>query len=189
MKIIEVGPGNKPAYKHSVDDEVYLVDVVERKNIDHIMRWGVDPFPIEDNYFDVFYAAHVIEHVAWFKVPSALKEAARILRPGGTIELHTVDFQILVQAYLDKSAKDNWSAGGKNKDGDFMTWINSRAISTGQYLGTIGDESFHKSLFDYEYLKRLLERSGFANTKRVGAPRGREKHGVINMGVSAICQS
>jgi predicted SAM-dependent methyltransferase len=185
MKAIEVGPGNKPA---PLGDDVTLVDVIHRKNVDFVLRWGVDSFPFANNEFDYFYASHVIEHVAWFAVPRALDEAARILKPGGTIELHTVDFGVLIEAYFDRSAKDTWTAGGKNKDGDFMTWINSRAISTGQYQSSVGDESFHKALFDYGYLKRLLQRSGFGDVRKTGKPKGPEKHGLINLGVTAICQ-
>ncbi|MBE6501052.1 MAG: glycosyltransferase [Methanobrevibacter thaueri] len=63
------------------DIEYHPVDVSDEKwHIEEIV--DVQDIPYEDNYFDLIYCSHVLEHVPDDK--KALSELYRVLKPGGT---------------------------------------------------------------------------------------------------------
>lgn len=57
------------------------------------------PFP--DQYFQVIYSSHFLEHVPVEKVQQLLRDWRRLLKPGGKIRLVLPDFQILARRYLE----------------------------------------------------------------------------------------
>ena len=148
--------------------------------VDHKCTWGQQPLPFEDNTVDELYASHVIEHIPWFLTDDALAEAFRVLRPGGLIELHTIDFAKLVMSYNLKSSLDQWTCHGLN-DGHPMKWLASRLFAYGR---THADVNWHKAVFDHPYLVECLEKAGFTAMLPAIEPRGSEKHGVVNFGVT-----
>lgn len=172
---VEIGPG-----PDRLGDDWVTVGVND--GVDHRRLWGTHTLPFDDNSVDEFYASHVIEHIPWWLVESALSEAARVIRPGGTIEIHTIDFRAVVDRYIFGSCGD-WT----DKDGiageEPMIWVASRVFSHGK---TYADVQWHKSCFDRPYLTRLLTDAGFVEIEDAGEPRGPEKHGVSNMGVRAV---
>ncbi|MFC4033177.1 class I SAM-dependent methyltransferase [Streptomyces polygonati] len=76
---------------------VYLVDGVHRFTQLDIG----DPLPFDDAAVDWIYAEHLIEHVPLGTVIGWLREARRVLRPGGVLRLTTPDLERYVQGYLD----------------------------------------------------------------------------------------
>lgn len=68
------------------------------------------PLPIESDCAEVVYSSHTIEHVSDEAVANMLKEAYRILKPGGYIRLTTPDITLNYNAY-------------KTDDRTFWTWI------------------------------------------------------------------
>jgi predicted SAM-dependent methyltransferase len=178
LRKLEIGP--RPG---RMGPEWSTVGLDTNDYTDHICIWGVQTLPFEDGTFDEVYASHVIEHVPWWRVVDALKDAFRVLKSGGGIELHTVDFSVLVTHYLNKTKADGWKGGGKNADGHPTTWLASRLFSYGDYFH---DPQWHHSLFDADYLAYCIERAGFVRPERCGPPRGPEKHGVIDLGMKAV---
>lgn len=55
-----------------VNDDIIKPDVVVTNH---------DPYPFADNYFDVLYVGHVLEHMPWDKVELFLNELSRIAKP------------------------------------------------------------------------------------------------------------
>lgn len=172
---VEIGPG-----KHPLGDDWTTVGTA---GSDHECLWGMQRLPFDDDSVDEIYASHVIEHVPWWRTQSAIDEAFRVLRPGGTIELHTIDFAKVVELYLRGEAADGWDERDDVPHGEFMYWVSSRIFSYGQ---SFSDPQWHKALLDRPYLKRILTRAGFAEIEDAGEPRGAEKHGVSNMGIRAV---
>lgn len=66
----------------------YDVDLEERN------RW-----PIETESYDLVYSSHTLEHLTDETVEHTLKEAFRILSPGGTIRLNVPDLNVACRAY------------------------------------------------------------------------------------------
>ncbi|MDD5440223.1 MAG: methyltransferase domain-containing protein [Candidatus Omnitrophica bacterium] len=74
------------------------VDIDPASDADVIHDLEIFPYPFQDNYADAIYAKHIIEHV---KNPAGLiREAHRILKPGGTVYIETPHFSNYV-AYAE----------------------------------------------------------------------------------------
>jgi hypothetical protein len=158
-------------------------------NVDHKCVWGYHKLPFDDGTVDEVYACHVIEHIPWWAVPDAVYDAFRIIRPGGTIEIHTIDFAKVVDRYLAGSCGD-WEGREDLTGSEPMLWVAARLISYGGAPGSPEwaheDANWHRSILDGPYLHRLLTDAGFDPPTDAGEPRGPEKHGVANIGVKAV---
>jgi len=62
-----------------------------------LRRDGSLPFP--DDSFDSVYSAHTIEHLDERSLMSLMREARRVLRPGGRLRIETPDAERVVSAY------------------------------------------------------------------------------------------
>lgn len=171
MKRLEIGPG-----EHPLGPEWDTLDCCGEPTIKS--EWG-KPLPISDGVYDECYSSHCIEHVPWYQVTVALAEVFRVLKPGGTFEVHTVDFGKVARHYSDEFAPDRWDAGGLNRPFHWMRWISGRVFA----YEKDGQQNWHRSLFDYDYLRDCLREAGFVNIEDVDEPRGREKHANINLGM------
>ena len=60
------------------------------------------PLPIEADTAEIIYSSHTIEHINDDAVLNMLKEAYRVLKPGGCIRLTTPDAWLEYQAYLKR---------------------------------------------------------------------------------------
>lgn len=83
MRQLEIGP-----HKRRIEG-FETVDIVRSPLVDHVADCRKLPFPA--NTFDLVYASHVIEHIEWTDVERTIAEWARIVKPGGKLEVHTVD--------------------------------------------------------------------------------------------------
>jgi len=61
--------------------------------------------PFEDNCFDVVYSSHYIEHLSEYNAKFVLKEAHRILKPGGILCLIDLDYNCLSHYNIPKKLK------------------------------------------------------------------------------------
>lgn len=180
MLCLEIGPGSGPAKPAAGEEWQTLTADITKKADYHAVWGGNGKLPIESDKFDLVYASHVIEHVAWYRVHDALREVYRILRPGGNLEVWTVDFRYVVQCYLDNKLGDNWRR--YNPQSDPMLWVNGRIFAYNQDDGQ--GLNFHKSCFDERHLIKSMLTAGFRSPTRLTKPRG-EDHGKINLGIGA----
>jgi SAM-dependent methyltransferase len=116
---------------------------IDRKN-------GFDAYPLKrthersgsmfaDNSVDEVIASHVLEHFSHQDSVKALQEWVRVLKPGGRIRLSVPDFAKCAQAYLD-----------------------GQEMPIAGYVmgGQTDDDDFHKTLFDEQRLRQLMEFCG-----------------------------
>lgn len=83
-RVLDVGCGDKPYRAMFANASEYLgIDVAEG-GADFVVA-PYDPFPFENDAFDVVFATQVIEHVE--NLQHTLGEIARVCRPGGLIVL------------------------------------------------------------------------------------------------------
>jgi len=181
LKCLEIGPGDGAA-THGLDEIWETLTANPRTSATFHAHWGYETLPILDETYDLVYASHVIEHIAWYKTVGALKDVYRILQDDGVIELWTVDFAYVVNRYLDGKMGDDWRR--YNPENSLMKWVNGRIFSYDQLEGH--ELNLHRACFDEKHLCWCLAEAGFSKPCRIVGeePRG-EDHGKVNMGVRA----
>lgn len=179
---LEIGPGPHP------QPGFLAVDVIPRPGVDCLGEATALPFA--SGSFKLLYASHIIEHVPWWQTDDALAEWRRVLIPGGTAEVWTVDAAKIARALLEVDAggptpirHDGWRR--HNPGSDPYRWINGRVFA---YGSTPGDPNWHKSLWTVKSLTAAFIRAGFHRVRPLlpTRPRGYD-HRWINMGVTGTC--
>ena len=122
------------------------VDIVATKAVDVVddvseLRY----FP--ENYATEIYACHVLEHFPHAAIPGILRRWHAVLKPGGLLRISVPDIDRIVKIYLE-----NWN--------HFQTPGNSPWIGL-LYGGQDSPYDFHKTGFNFCWLKLLLENAGF----------------------------
>lgn len=170
MKCLEIGPGTHPA-----NCEWDTLDIVSGGT--YKSEWGEGLLPILDETYDFVFASHVLEHVPWFQVENALREALRILKPGGKLQVWVPNFKVIVQAYLDGVCGDTWRK--ENPNGEFMTWVNGRLFTYGPA------PNWHRCVFDSDSIRDHMIKAGFASVRKLDRHHVFNFHGDIGLGVEA----
>jgi predicted SAM-dependent methyltransferase len=102
--------------------------------------------PFGSGSVDLVYSCAAIEHLGRREWVSALREWARVLKPGATLRLSTADFEAAIAQYMD-----------------------NRNLSEllGLLIGGQKDEyDWHGMLFDFDTLASGLREAGFDNVRR-----------------------
>jgi len=118
-------------------------------------------FPFPDKSCSIVYSEHVLEHFAYpDEVDLVLKECHRLLSDDGIISIGVPDTESPLIAYAEgenapyfQLAKDIWHP----------QWCQTRMEHINYHFRQ-GDE--HKFAYDFETLKRVLEKAGFRNVER-----------------------
>lgn len=127
------------------------VDLVDLPHI-HYKRSIDDLSVFEDNSADLIYSSHNFEYFDRVEAKRVLAEWRRVLKPGGLLRLAVPDLEKLFQIY--------------QLTGDIQKILGPlygrMVINT-----STGDQTiYHKTVYDFNSLKLLLEESGFGNVRR-----------------------
>jgi len=117
---------------------------------------AVKKLPLANESIDVFYCSHMIEHLDRIHASMVIKEAMRVLHPGGIIRLVVPDLQKLVVKYLESKDADQFI---------FDTYLcqpRARTIRRRIRDLIVGPRN-HQWMYDGESLCRLLIENGFKN--------------------------
>ena len=102
--------------------------------------------PYPDGAAEFIRAEHVLEHLPYRQVPTALFELRRVLEPGGRIRLGVPDLKRTCEAYVK------------------ATTLAERGLLTRQLYGSqIHEGEFHKSGWDPDTLGDVLKAIGFTD--------------------------
>jgi predicted SAM-dependent methyltransferase len=104
---------------------------------------------------DVIYACHVLEHFATSEVPAILRRWCQVLRGGGEVRLSVPDLDAITRIYQEHL--DHFQVPGN------QPWI---ALI---YGGQKDQYDFHKTGFNFAWMKGLLEQAGFTDVRRYDA--------------------
>lgn len=176
MRRLEIGPGSSP------------IPGFETLNIvppaDHVSI--CQRLPFADATFGEVYSSHCIEHVEWYEVEPTIAEWARVLAPGGLLEVHTVNAAPLMRAMLEveETGETALKAGKWKADlhqGDPYKWAAGRILNYSKKGD--GGINRHRAILTPRYLRRCFERAGLIDLETVAEPRGAKKHQGINMGL------
>jgi len=131
------------------------VDVLPYHHIHYIQQ--IDDLSIfSDEYADLIYASHVLEHLSYNNIPGILKEWHRVLKEGGVLRISVPDFDKLIEVYSFEQR-------------DIKTIISP--LMGGQDH----DFNYHKTVFNEKYLRALLLSVGFREV-RMWNPEKVEMH-------------
>jgi predicted SAM-dependent methyltransferase len=136
--------------------EQYVQILSEHRFVHHRLQYGV---PFGDEAVDVIYSSHALEHIFLEEAQALLHDAYRALKKGGLIRLAVPDLEHALRLY---------QSGAKEQALDFFFNRNRSG-----YL------NHHHYMYDFELLKNLLEKAGFAEVERSRFREGRMKDAVI----------
>jgi SAM-dependent methyltransferase len=178
VRQLEIGPGWERLPKFET------LNLVKNQFTDHVGDCRRPPFG--NDTFDVVYSSHCIEHVEWYEVEDTIREWVRILKPGGLLEVHTVNGYLMMKAMIEyEETGATTLKAGKWKDElhkyDPYKWAAGRILNYARN-GEKGTSWMHRAILTPRYLTRCFEIAGLGNIEPVAEPRGSKKHAAINMG-------
>lgn len=178
MRRLEIGPGKRRIAGFET------VNVVKTAETDHVADARRLPFP--DRSFDLVYASHIIEHLPWYHTDAALKEWARVLKPGGQLDVWTVNAYKVAQSLValeesgDWEQRDGWNRHGVDRDP--YLWCAGRIFAYGSSDTSV---NWHRALFTPKHLQACLARAGFVDVAEMDRSQVRgADHGWVNLGVT-----
>lgn len=137
--ILEIGCGEKKVFGDSI-----ALDIRKTSKVDVIAN--AQNLPFATNSLDHIYCDQVIEHFSHRDVGDVLREWARVLRPGGIMEIRCPDLRMrALLTFLHPN------------------WQNIRNIYGEQDY----PENTHRCGFSFNLIKNLLEEIGIEQIKRV----------------------
>ena len=134
----------------------------------HPAHWRVvrmdatKPFPLPSRSVDYVFSEHMIEHLPLAGARAMLREAHRVLRPGGMIRVATPDLARVVSLY------------GATRDvrKDYLVWAQEHfglprdLPADCAVINSLFHDHGHRFLFDAATLTALLTAAGFAGVAR-----------------------
>ena len=121
------------------------IDIDSYPHIDYISKIeNLSMF--EDNSIDLIYASHCIEYFDRYEVINVLEEWKRVLKNDGILRISVPDFKSLLKVYKKTNNID------KILGPVYGRWN----VGKSKYI-------YHKTMYDHQSLKNVLEKSGFKN--------------------------
>jgi predicted SAM-dependent methyltransferase len=125
------------------------VDLGDFPHIDH--RCGVDQLDMfADGAAELIYASHVLEYFDRLEARRLLAEWRRVLCGGGVLRLAVPDFVALAEVYLEYGNLD----------------LILGPLYGRMEMGGTGRMIYHKTVYEFASLKKLLDECGFTDVRR-----------------------
>ncbi|WP_433290528.1 class I SAM-dependent methyltransferase [Pseudonocardia sp. CA-142604] len=109
---LEIGAGEKPHPDYDLHVDLLALPDIE-------VRCAIDRLPFASGSLDALRANHVLEHQSYELIPETLREWARILRPGATIDIGVPDARFIatqwVEGTIDTAEANYWMLGGHSE--------------------------------------------------------------------------
>jgi SAM-dependent methyltransferase len=179
---LELGPGTRRLAGFET------LNVVGGRYVDYVSD-ATKRLPFSADVFDLVYASHVLEHVAWYRTKETLVEWVRILKPGGALEVWVPDGLKIAEAFVEAERtgrpaheQDGWWRF--NETHDPCLWMAGRLFSYGDGTGTPGHFNWHLAMFSERRLKEVFGEVGLVEVRRMDTSEVRGfDHGWINLGM------
>jgi predicted SAM-dependent methyltransferase len=126
------------------------IDVADFPHIDYKLDLRDLP-TFSDESAELIYCSHALEYFEAAEAPQVLREWYRVLHRGGVLRLAVPDFEALVEVYR------------RYRD---------LSLILGPLYGKVGIRGapqqviYHKTVYDFSSLERVLENVGFRNVRR-----------------------
>lgn len=115
---------------------------------------ATEGLPIQDESVDVLYTSHMLEHLDKNEAEKFLREAFRLLRPGGIIRIVVPDIKIQIAHYNESSNADAFIAA------THLCVPRPRSLAQKLRLLLLGSRH-HQWMYDGNSLSALLQKHGF----------------------------
>lgn len=125
-------------------------DHIDGSDYPHIKSHDIVNLPYDENSVDLIYASHVFEYFDRDEANNVLKNWKKVLKSGGTLRLAVPDFEACAKLYVSNEYQLS------NFLGPFF----------GKWKMTEDKTIYHKTVYDYSDLKKVLEDNGFDNIKK-----------------------
>ncbi len=153
---VEIGAGEKP----HPDYDIHL-DILPLPDIE-VISW-IDRLPFRDSCLDGLRANHVLEHQSYELVDETVREWARVLKPGASLDIGVPDARFIaaqwIRGEIDTAEANYWILGG-HSDRAAHQGLDSRGIPLWIW-------NAHHTMFDEQTLGDLVGRCGFVDVRIV----------------------
>jgi SAM-dependent methyltransferase len=120
---------------------------------------------IEENSCDAVFCSHVLEHLHYYSLQTALNNTYKILKKRGTFRCVVPDMEFFVNHYIANKKRGDKTACHRLVLGTLMADENPpKGFS--KKLSKIFGNSKHLWNYDFESLSLELEKAGFKNIRR-----------------------
>ena len=127
------------------------IDLCDMEHID--FKTGIDNLPMfEDESVSLIYSSHNFEYFNHEQAVNVLKEWGRVLKPNGILRIAVPDFDSLIKVYQDTGLIEKILG----------PLYGQMEIKTQKEKVTL----YHKTVYNFASLKKLLNSNGFKNVKR-----------------------
>ena len=128
-----------------------ILNIQEGPHVDYLGTC-TDLTAIEGSSVEEIYASHVYEHLGYLdELPQALKEAYRVLVPGGKLMISVPKFGVLCQLFLVEG----------------LTMLQRHEIMRMVFGGQVDPFDYHKVGLIEDFLRNDLGKTGFTGFQRV----------------------
>lgn len=122
--------------------------------------------PFDLGIVDAIYSSHTLEHIWPDRLPFVLSEFRRVLKDGAPIRVVVPDFDIALNAFLNKDYQFLDRTRIPVPESMEMPLQHLTSWFFSYYLEQDGTRSFgHLNAFNRETLSAILKKSGFRNVK------------------------
>ncbi|MGH2613349.1 MAG: class I SAM-dependent methyltransferase [Rhabdochlamydiaceae bacterium] len=121
--------------------------------------------PYQSDYFDEVLMVHVIEHLSMEDGNRAVKEAARVCKPGGFVEIETPDLIVACKLMIET-----------DKEVDSQHWYRVMGLLHGT-TGMDGEGQFHLCGYSENYLRKVMTDHNLINIERIPVGFGHGNNG------------
>jgi len=125
---------------------------------DHAIEYGdaTRGLPLPAGSCDAIYSSHMLEHLDREGADAFLREALRLLRPGGVLRLAVPDLRKPIEEYMERGDVDHFLAQA------YVCVPRPRTVTDRLKMALVGPRH-HQWMYDGPSLVALLTRHGFAD--------------------------
>jgi len=124
---------------------------------------ALKPLPLPDGFIDYIFSEHMIEHITYENGNSLLKEAQRVLKPGGRIRIATPNLEFLIRLHNEWET-DLAQRYAKYSVDQFIPY--PKAYKRGNVINNYFRNWGHRFIYDFEMLSLTLTEAGFEDIVR-----------------------
>jgi predicted SAM-dependent methyltransferase len=123
---------------------------IDGSDYPHVSSHDIINLPFENNSVDLIYGSHVFEYFDRDQTPLVLQKWKTVLKPNGTLRLAVPDFGACANLYVKENIPLDKYVG----------------MFYGKWKMNPDETIYHKTIYDFTSLKKLLEDNGFINIRQ-----------------------